>query len=260
MKILSLNTWGARAGHADFLNFIKRQSNSIDVFCFQEIWHVDSENFEHAKLQIEDAVAGGVVLKNMMKDLFPQISKVLTDYKGFFRPHYGTHYGLAIFVKKDLDLIEEGDIFVFKDRDFVPTGDVGNHARNVQYACIQTEKGLQTIVNFHGLWNGKGKTDTEDRLLQSDNIIKFLKTIKNPFILVGDFNLLPDTESLKKFEEFGLRNLIKENNITSTRTSLYKKEHKFADYVFVSKGIEVKDFKILPDEISDHNPIFLEIK
>lgn len=259
MQLITLNTWGARAGHKEFLGFIKNQQN-IDILCLQEIWYVRDGEGEKVSNLLEGAIVGGTVLENMMRDLFPQLSEVLPNHLGFFRPHYGTHYGLASFVKNDLNLKEEGDIFVFKDRDFVPTGDVGNHARNIQYITLNTNNGLRTVVNFHGLWNGKGKTDTEDRILQSDNIIKFLKTLTNPFILCGDFNLLPDTESLRKFEEFGLRNLIKENNITSTRTSLYKKEHRMADYVFVSDGIKVNDFKVLPDEVSDHSPIFVDFE
>lgn len=59
--------------------------------------------------------------------------------------------------------------------------------------------------------------------------------------------------------ELNCRKLIKEYGITSTRTSLYTKPNKFADYVFVSRGIKIIDFKILPDEVSDHTPLFLEI-
>ena len=76
----------------------------------------------------------------------------------------------------------------------------------------------------------------------------------------GDFNLLPDTQSIKKLENFGLRNLVKEYNITSTRTSFYTKSEKFADYAFVSSEIAVKDFKVLPDEVSDHSPLYLEFE
>lgn len=259
MKLITLNTWGGRVD-SHFLDFFKEYKGKVDVFCLQEVWNVYEENQKQMYASLIDAVVGGVVLRNMLEDMFFQLGKILSDYSGFFRPHYGTHYGLGIFIKKDLDLKEEGDIFVYKDREFVPTGDVGNHARNIQYATINTDGKLLTIINFHGIWNGKGKTDTEDRLLQSDNIIKFLKTLTNSFIICGDFNLLPDTESLKKFERFGLRNLIKENNVTSTRTSLYKKEHRFADYVFVSEGVEIKNFQVLPNEVSDHSPILIEFE
>lgn len=56
-----------------------------------------------------------------------------------------------------------------------------------------------------------------------------------------------------------MRNLIREYGITSTRTSFYQKPEKHADYVFVSEGISVKAFTVLPDEVSDHAPLLLAI-
>ncbi|KND47688.1 MAG: hypothetical protein AB201_02000 [Parcubacteria bacterium C7867-006] len=260
MKLITLNTWGARAGHREFLDYAKQKSSEVDIFCFQEIWNVKDEKSKAVASLLNDSIVGGVVLHNMMEDLYVQISTVLPDFNGFFRPHYGEHYGLAMFIKKDLDLVEEGDVFVYKDRDFEPTGDVGNHARNIQYANINTLDGLVTVINFHGLWNGKGKTDTDDRILQSTNIVNFINKVTNPIVLCGDFNLLPDTESLKMFENTGLVNLVKKFDIKSTRTSLYKKEHRFADYIFTSPGIKVKDFRVLPDEVSDHSPLYIEFE
>lgn len=163
-------------------------------------------------------------------------------------------------VKKNLVATEEGELFVYKHKGYLPEGDVGNHARNIQFVTIDASHGPVTVINFHGLWNGKGKGDCEDRLEQSDRIIEFLKALDHRFVLCGDFNLLPDTESLKKFERFGLRNLIAEYGITSTRTNFYTKPEKFADYAFVSKEVEVKEFKTLPDEVSDHLPLYLEIR
>lgn len=61
-------------------------------------------------------------------------------------------------------------------------------------------------------------------------------------------------------ENTGLRNLIKEHGITSTRTSLYTKEEKFADYVLIGPGIQVTNFEVLPDEVSDHAPLRIEFE
>ena len=188
------------------------------------------------------------------------ISTLLDGHISYFRPHHLDNYGLMMLVKKSLSVVEERDIFVYKEQGYVPEGDVGFHARNVQYVTFETPKGNRTVINFHGMWNGKGKGDSEDRLLQSDNIIRFMQTIQNPYVICGDFNLLPDTKSIQKLEEFGLRNLIKEYGITSTRTSHYKKLDKFADYVLISKGVEVQDFKVLLDEVSDHAPLYMEFE
>jgi len=86
----------------------------------------------------------------------------------------------------------------------------------------------------------------------------FISGIKNDIVLAGDFNLLPDAESAKIIENAGLRNLIKEYGITSTRTSFYKKPEKYADYIFVSSGVKVKKFEVMPEEVLDHAALFLE--
>ncbi|CAF1377857.1 unnamed protein product [Didymodactylos carnosus] len=164
-----------------------------------------------------------------------------------------------MFVKKNITIVEEGIYFVHQYQGYVPDDDIRCHARNIQY--IKTENnGKQTaVMNFHGLWNGNGKTDTEDRIQQSTNILHITKNISENFVLSGDFNLLPDTKSIKMLEDVGLRNLIKEYGITSTRTSYYMKPDRYADYVFVTAGLEVTDFKALPEEVSDHAPLYTEV-
>ncbi len=251
MKLISLNVWGGRGGKENLLKFIERYKD-VEIFCLQEMWNGGNH--------MGGKTTGGVVLKNIAYRLLTDISALLHSYTGYFRPHYRDWYGLAIFIRKDLIVVDEGDTYVYKEKGWVHTDDRGNHARNIQWVTFETNVGLRTVINFHGLWNGQGKGDSEDRLLQSDNIIKFLKNLSHPSVLSGDFNLRPDTQSLKKFEEFGLRNLIKENGITSTRTSFYKKPERFADYTFVSEGIRVKDFKILPDEVSDHAAMYLDFE
>lgn len=254
MKLISLNTWGGRAGKDKLLAFFAAYKD-VDIFCLQEIW---SAPYEH----LEGSSAGGLSIdhSNIMVYGLQEISALLNTHNAYFKPHHLDNYGLLMLVKKDLDVISEGDVFVYKEKGHIPEGDVGFHARNVQFTTIATKNGNRSILNFHGLWSGDGKGDSEDRLLQSDRIIQFMKTLSNPYVMCGDFNLLPNTQSIKKLENFGLRNLIKENNIISTRTSFYTKEPKFADYTLVSDGVKINDFKILPDEVSDHSPMYVDFE
>lgn len=253
MKIISLNTWGGRAGQENLLSFFKEHQKDTDIFCLQEVW---SAPYKY----LEGHTAGGREISHLeiMTDGFQKISSLLSDFTPFFRPHHGDHYGLLMMVKNSIEIDSEGEVFVYKHKWYVPKGDVGNHARNIQYVKINIEGMPVTVVNFHGLWNGNGKGDSDDRLIQSEKIKKFISEQDGEVVLCGDFNLLPNTKSIKILEDFGLKNLISENNIKSTRTSFYTKPEKFADYVFVSKNIKVKKFNVLPDEVSDHNPLFLE--
>ena len=244
LRIISLNTWG---GQVDgILDFFKSNKDT-NIFCLQEIIEVKDEDLkdnEFAKENKKERI-------NQDLKLFNNVKNVLKDHKSYFRPHYKDYFGLAIFVKKDLEILEEGEVIIYGGN---KANHEHDHARNVEFVKLNINNKVINILNVHGLWTGKGKSDSEDRINQSQNIIDFIKTLKGEVILTGDFNLNPDTESIKMIENSGLINLIKEKKITSTRTSLYirRETNPFADYTFVSKDVEVKSFEIMPDEVSDH--------
>ncbi len=238
MKILSLNTWGGRPHKEAQLDFFKNQSD-IDIFCLQEIWGDPYESHVSKK-------TGGVVINRseIWTTGLDDLSSLFSNHASLFHPHFGDKYGLLMFVNKKFEILDSGELFVYKEKGWTHEEDGGNHARNIQWAKLKTTQGTRVVINFHGLWNGQGKGDSEDRLRQSENIINFIKSQSDPVIFCGDFNLRPDTESIKKFEDFGLRNLIKEYGITSTRTSFYTKPEKFADYA-ISMADVIPEFGII---------------
>lgn len=257
MKLICLNIWGGRAGKEGLLAFFEKYRDTTDIFCLQEVWADKYEN-------LEGSLAGGVPINNslIMTQALQEISAVLPNHVAYFRPSFLGSYGLCTYVRKGVKVLEEGDVFVHLEREhIIPEGlDVGTHARNLQYVSLKNGATQETIMNFHGLWNGRGKSNTPERIVQSERIIEFLRSRNEPFVLVGDFNLTPETESLKMLEYGGIRNLVTELGITSTRTNLYAKPGKHANYVFVSPGITVRDFKVLPDEVSDHAPLYLDFE
>lgn len=244
MKIIFLNTWGGRVTEP-LLKFFK-ENQDVDVFCLQEVW--------------SGALVSSID-QGELPDLFSEIGDVLSSYKKVFAPADSDgDYGLAIYFKKKLFAIDDRNIIIHDKEEYFPGLKFAAPRRNLQYITLQTEDHQKlTIANFHGLWSDQGKNDSEDRLLQSEKIIEFLKNLKDPVVLGGDFNLNPGTESIKKFEDFGLRNLVVEHGVTTTRTPFCTKKDKFADYIFVSRGITVQDFKVLPDEVSDHAPLCVTI-
>lgn len=254
MKILSLNTWGGRAGTEGLLTFLERMKEDIDIFCLQEIWAAPYEHFEGVS-------AGGLAIQHgaIMTKGLQEIANLLEEYEYFFHPHFMDNYGLLMLVHKRVPVKGVGEVWVHKEKGYIPEGDIGFHPRNLQYVEIVDQNTRTfTVCNFHGLWNGKGKTDSEDRILQSKRIIDFVQSRSGKVVVVGDFNLLPDTESIALLERAGMRNLVREYGVTSTRTPLYIKPEKFADYAFVTGSVAVKEFSVLPDVVSDHAPIFLD--
>jgi endonuclease/exonuclease/phosphatase family metal-dependent hydrolase len=254
MKVLTLNIWGGRAGNEKVLSFFETYKQDIDIFCLQEVWAAP-----HPHLSERKTAGKKLYYAQEMEYALQDISKILTDFTPYFRPLMGDHYGLLIFVRKDITVIEEGELYVYREKGYVPEEDLGDHARSIQYIYFNRDNKKYCVINFHGLWNGKGKTDSPDRIEQSQRILGFLEKNKDKEILFcGDFNLLPNTESIKMFEDAGLINLISKYNIQSTRTSYYTKPEKFADYIFVSPTISIKEFKVLEEEVSDHAPLYLE--
>ena len=230
MTIISLNTWGGRV-HETFVAFLEKHRSTTDIFCFQE---VDDSPPEHLKDN-----------EGARLNLFSELKEVLSDHIGFFAPQV-PGIGMATFVRKTIAVANASFSTVLATEEmtekFIP--------RVLQYISIQQP--VLSIYNFHGVPKSD-KLDTPARKFQSDRILEVLSRDAFSKILIGDFNLRPETNSLRAFEK-GMRNLVVESGCATTRSSLYELRavQPFADYAFASPGIEVKDFQVLPDEVSDH--------
>ena len=208
-------------------------------------------------------------------DIFDDLKEVLPDFEGYFLPIFEMHdfakkvdfmvqEGTAIFVKKSVPHVGYGSLFVLRNYNdhLVYKGNI-DFPSALQYVEINNNNQKITISNIHGTAQPGTKIDTPERLEQSRNIINFLNKLSSEKILCGDFNLMPDTESIRMIERFSMKNLIKDFNIKCTRSksNLLKwsgSEQFFADYLFVSSGLSVKSFTVPDLEISDHLPMILE--
>jgi endonuclease/exonuclease/phosphatase (EEP) superfamily protein YafD len=115
------------------------------------------------------------------------------------------------------------------------------------------------IYNFHGVPRS-GKRDTPERDIQTARVLARMSRDAGGKILVGDFNLMPDTQAIRSFEQ-KMRNLVVEGKFSTTRTHHYGNiaSQPFADYAFVSPGIKVRRFEVLSDEVSDHRALELDV-
>lgn len=240
MKLMTLNIWGGHLKNR-LLEFIKFY-HDVDIFCFQEVY-----NNAPNKISTED--------REVSLNIFSELQTILSDHNAFFRPVVGNIYGIGMFVTKEIDILEEGEFTIHENPYYQGSGPT--HSRSLQWLTCQEKNIKYSILNVHALWNGMGKTDSPERIAQSQRINQFMAAIKSPKILCGDFNLRPDTESLMILEQ-GMINLLKKYDIKSTRSNLYQKEEKFADYIFTSPGIIDNSFEVLSDEVSDHLPLLLD--
>ncbi len=242
MKLITLNLWGGRLRNP-LLKFIHNQKH-IDIFCLQEVYHNAQRNHQVTERERE-----------LSLNIFSDLQKLLPEHYAIFKPAVENVYGIAMLLKKNIEILSEGEINIHQKNHQPGIGE--NHSRNLQWVECEVENRIYSILNIHGLWNGRGKTDTTDRIEQSHRIRQFMDAINTPKILCGDFNLRPNTQSMRILER-NMKNLITLYNIRSTRTDYYKKEEKFADYILTSPEIQINEFLVMNDEVSDHAPLYLD--
>lgn len=257
MKLISLNTWGGKI-YKPLVNFLQQHSNDTDIFCFQEVFKTSSD----VKVRYERRM-----------NLFKDVSKILINHQGYYCPtikdyaifsrtkvyrtNFSLYFGLAIFVKREIKVDDSGDFFIYGKRYIFNPNDLNTLPKNAQYLTFTNSGKKFTICNLHGIWRKDGKDDSPSRLEQSRKLNKFLNKQVGEKILCGDLNLDINTKSIEILEE-NLANLIKKHNIKTTRNENFPGNEKFADYMFVSKGINVLTFQVPNIEISDHLPMILE--
>lgn len=243
MKIISLNAW-CGIKHDNLMNFLKKYSKDVDVFCFQEI--------RNGKYLNGNEENGETV------ELLTEIAEILSDFNHYFSEMV-PGVGMVSFIRKNI-VVENFEMteILKADEIKIKMSDGKSYYRRIMQSLILREKDL-IIHNFHGI-PGANKKDSPERDMQTDHLLNILRKNNKPQIIVGDFNLDINTDAILRLEG-NLKNLIKEYNIKTTRNDNYRpfKELPFADYAFVSKELSIKNFSVLPDEVSDHLALLLEI-
>lgn len=246
MKLITLNIWGGQV-FDPLIEFFKKHTEDTDIFCLQEVFN----NPPHVKNRVQT--------KSAKEDIYKDIEGILKDFNGYMAPTQDGEESLCMFMKKDLPVQEISDHFVYRWRNAMEGNDASTYGINIQYVKFSKNEKNYLICNLHGHWTPNFKGDNPARMEQSQNIKNFLDNFKGTKVLCGDFNVAPDTKSMEILET-SMRNLVKEFKITTTRSHFYTKEHKFADYILVSPEVEVGNFEVVQDVVSDHLPLCLEFK
>jgi hypothetical protein len=267
MKIISLNMYGGIV-FEPLMQFIEKHSDA-DVFCLQEAIFAKEEG-----IPLESNGARTNLVQEIAKRLPDHDFKFAPMQDGFDTVEAGElpiAFGLVTFWKKSMNVESKQDFFVYKDLNTLKGQDYSTLGSNAVIVTFDVNGEKLSILNTHGMSEPADKLDSPARISQSGNILNGLEDIGHAKIIMGDFNLYPDTESIQLFERAGYRNLIKEFDIKDTRGSMNKKLHPeyehgkygfqpYADYTFVTDDVQVKQFDVPDEPISDHLPMILEIK
>lgn len=256
MKLVCLNTWGATQGKL-FFDYIEEQAKTTDIFCFQEIFSSSNKTPEFSSGAIVQLYEKLTVLLSEYNAHFSERSSGY-DYSG--KVDFPLKHGLAIFVKKNLSVKE---VKTFKIQEgLINENDPVEGYLLLQLAKLEYQGNVFSLLNYHGISKPGTKLDTEERIQASKNIKDIwnnLETRAN--ILCGDFNLNPDTESIKILEGIS-ENLISKFQIENTRNEIswkkYNNKQHFADYVFISQEVQADSLKVPYNLVSDHLPMELE--
>lgn len=258
MKLISLNIWAGKF-FEPLIEFIKKESVNADIFCLQEIFQCDQN----------------IVSNGLHMNIFGELAEVLSDFDGYFLPLFERHDfsqptdfhvvgGDAIFARRTIPVTDHGSFFIYGNyNDIVVREGKIDFPVALQYVSFQYNNRSLAVAHLHGIVHPGTKLDSPARLEQSRHIVDFLNKQSGEKILCGDFNLMPDTESIRLIEKVGMKNLIKDFNIQTTRNRIANAKYpddpqRFADYVLISFGISVKSFAVPNLKVSDHLPLVLE--
>ena len=234
MRLITLNLLQGKMKEP-LADFLKKYADKTDIFLFQEMPEADGNG--------KSGLASDEI-KNILSDF--------RNYSKSFSMNGGHLDDLSIFIKRGINVGESGEVETY-DANIQNDGTVYAW-RDLGYVVID---GRKLIANFHGFWDRPDKFDRPRRIEQSRKVKAFLDKHDSPKILAGDFNLWPETKSLKMLEK-NMINLIDKYGVKSTRPPNWKFLNKFSDYIFVSSDIKINDFRVLPDIVSDHLALYLD--
>lgn len=264
MRVISLNAWCGTMWDqlADWV-----RACDADVLCVQEVtraagrsgW-VEYDDGEHAQRQ--------------RANLFADLSGLMPDHQASFVAHDSgpvlvdghvcrQDFGMAVFVAAGLPVIGQVAKHIlgrFVDHEEAwPASDRPRLAQGIR-VWDRTAAREVAIIHVHGVRQTGGKGDSPARLQQAHRLAGLVNDFSadsDLTVMVGDFNILPDSATFDVLAEVGLTDLVGD---ADTRTSAYAKPVRHANYALVSDPGAVIDLTVVTDpEVSDHRPLVLEV-
>lgn len=244
---------------------------TLNIFkgCFLDevIRYMRQEEFDIIQLQ---EVAGGILSCNKGTDCF-QLLKESLQMEGHllsFSEELGdksSYFGNATFFKPHIQYRRKTEIrflpYIEVDHNKLPVRNHPKCALSMEFTICG--KPL-TCINTHQAW-GPTPEDEPHKLEQARKLQAFLKGLKTPFVLSGDFNVVPNTEVIALFNTLG-QNLTSKHGVTNTLDArVHRAKHLFppglaVDYIFLSPTLGYQNFEVLSQhKLSDHFGLRAEI-
>lgn len=240
MKLIQLNTWSCKLSTEIVRLFEQEQP---DITCLQEV---------------VQAEFGGKILETIdeITNEYPFVDYYYTPLVEFAFMHHRASRGNMITSK--LPITNKAELWTHgqytEDFDYVDSGGY-NIARNIAHATVASPEGPIHVLTLHG-YHLPHKNGNEETLRACRELLEYAQQLIGPVIITGDFNLAPQSESIKLLEN-AFRNLSTEYKLLTTRNHLTNKTE-VCDYIFVNNEVRVDNFYMSDIIASDHNALVLE--
>lgn len=256
MKLLNLNVCIKLNNNKEVINLIKE--DNYDIITFQEVMRKIDENV------FERYQSSNIIKENLdyQNSFFGPLWVAKCHRKGDnITRDFGGLAEQGNEIISSYPIIEGKNVFYHRYyATFEDTSDFRNndHGRAFTEAILNVNGRELQIINVHGIWN-KDKVGDERTINQINSILSNIRD-DIPCIIAGDFNLLPESESIKLMNN-KMINLISKYNIKSTRPNFddgLDRGDMVCDYIFINNKVKVNDFKVINSKASDHFPLFLD--
>ncbi len=264
MKLLSLNVAVFETNNESLLKFLSKQD--LDILCLQEVAEkIDaSANPDFISKRYIDKAT-----KNLKYSFFgPTWHMKDFHLKNFHQKEsfdfdFGGYLKTGNYLRTKFKIIKKGNVYVLRNSPIRVTDWSKWPKSQVKAAQVvdlefPNSKKLR-VINYHGIWT-REKIGNASTLKACRQILNLTKEVKYPTIIAGDFNLFPDTPSMKVFYKDFI-SLVDTHNISTTRpksNELNHLERNIVDYILVSKDIKVNSFAVISSDVSDHLPLLLD--
>jgi len=266
MKLLSLNVAVFEPNNDSLFKFLTEEN--FDILGLQEVSETSDANVNPdfiSKNHIDEAT------KNLEYSFFGPTWMVKDFHmknfhqKASFDYDFGGYLTAGNYLKSRFEIIKKANIFV-QENSQIKVTDWSKWTTNQSKAVLLTDLQLPhlkklRILNYHGIWT-KEKIGNDETLKACKKILSLAKEADYPTIILGDFNLFPDTPSMQVFFN-DFVSLVDKYNIETTRpksNELSNLKRNVVDYILVSRDIKVNSFAVPDSDVSDHLPLILDFE
>lgn len=245
MKIVQLNIWMGKI-EGQLQRFF--ENTDADVICMQEVINSDDATLHVSRLWFETSR----ILK-AAGDRFP--------YSAYFA-NWSTRIvdgsmQMGNFIISRIPIVEKNSVFVngkYTENTVLVQKPSNNSAVNI----VKLENGI-TVVNHHGFWR-KDPMGDEDSIKVFKKVGEVVKPLaeEGPLVMCGDLNIIHESPAFRALDF--LRDLTDENKLETTLSGMKFDGKVPCDHILVNDEIEVKEFGVIPEIVSDHLALYAEVE